>query len=404
MPGNPASQRSLQLNVADLKVGMTVCDLDRPWLETPFALQGFTIFSAADIAEIARYCQYVWVDADDHGRPRIADIPAQPLAFPGSTPATGPGLGEVFNAHNRARQLTRSFLDDVRLGRAIAMKEVKATVSELVANVLRDPEATAWVARIRDHDQYTSEHSLNVGLLAILFGRHLGASEEDMHRLGVAGILHDVGKMRTPLEILNKEGMLERDELRIMQQHATHGRDILIAHRSVAPGAVDVAFTHHEVLDGSGYPRGLKAGAIPELTRMITLCDIYDAMTTDRVYKRGIASLTAMQMLYKLRGSKLDPRLTEAFIRCIGIYPPGTLVELASGEVGIVLSRNSRHPHLPRVLVVRDATKQPTSERVVDLEKLASADPTRQLVKSPLPNGSHGIRLEQYIERGLALR
>ncbi len=396
--------RSLQLAVADLKVGMTVCDLDRPWLETPFALQGFTLHSAADIAEIARYCQFVWVDADDHGRPHLAQIQAQPLAaFPGATPMTGKSLGEAYASHGRARELTRSFLDDVRLGRAIDMKTVKATVSELVANVLHDPEALAWVARIRDRDQYTSEHCLNVGLLAIMFGRYRGASEEDLHRIGVAGILHDVGKMRTPLEILNKEGRLEGEELQIMQRHAAHGRDILIAHRNVAPGAVDVAFSHHEALDGSGYPRGLKANGISELARIVTLCDVYDAMTSDRIYKRGVASLSAMQVLYKLRGSKFDERLTEQFIQCIGIYPPGTLVALTSGEVGIVLGGNRRHRHLPRVLVVRDADGKPIPERVVDLEKLVGADPTLQPIRTPLPNGSHGIRLESYIEKGLAL-
>lgn len=402
MSGTAAPPRTLQISIADLKVGMTVCDLDRPWLETPFAVQGFTIYSAADIAEIARYCRQVWVDADDQGRPRIERLPGQPLALPGTAPNTGPGLGAAHAAQIRTRQLTRSFLDDVRLGRAIDMKAVKATVSEMVANVLHDPEATIWVARIRDYDQYTSEHCVNVGLLAILFGRHRGASEEDLHRLGVAGILHDVGKMQTPLEILNKEGRLDDDELSVMQKHAVQGRDILIAHRSVAPGAVDVAFSHHEALDGSGYPRGLKANGISELTRIVTLCDVYDAMTSDRVYKRGVASLASMQLLYRMRGSKFDTRLTELFIQCIGVYPPGTLVELASGEIGIVLSRG-KHRHLPRVLVVRDADKQPAPERVVNLEKLAGADPERQLIHAPLPNGSHGIRLEHYIEKGLAL-
>ena len=136
-------------------------------------------------------------------------------------------------------------MDDVRLGRGINIREVKATVSECVKSILRNPDAMMWMSRIRQKDQYTSEHSLNVGLLAITFGRHLGASEEDLNHLGIAGMLHDVGKMRTPIEILNKEGHLSDKEFDIMKSHAQHGRDILMSHKTVHHNAVDVAYGHH---------------------------------------------------------------------------------------------------------------------------------------------------------------
>ena len=162
-------------------------------------------------------------------------------------------------------------MDDVRLGRGIDIKEVKATVSECVRSVLRNPDAMLWMSKLRSKDEYTSEHSFNVGLLAIAFGRHLGASEEDLNKLGIAGMLHDVGKMQTPSDILLKDGKLSDEEFDLMKMHAQQGRDILLSHRNVYHGAIDVAYGHHENLDGSGYPRGIKSGGITDFTRIVAL-------------------------------------------------------------------------------------------------------------------------------------
>lgn len=216
-------------------------------------------------------------------------------------------------------------------------------------------------------------------------------------------MLHDVGKMRTPLEILNKEGMLDDKEFQIIRAHAQQGRDILISHRNVYLGAVDVAHTHHEALDGSGYPRGLQSGSISELTRIVTLCDVYDAITSDRCYKHGKSSLEALHIIYRQRGVKFDKELAEQFIQCIGLYPAGCIVELRTGEVGIVISSQQKYRHLPKVLVLRDGEKNIVESRVVDLEIEAGADNKQELVKTTLPNGSYGIRIEEFIRQGLKL-
>lgn len=387
---------------------MYVRELDRPWLETPFILQGFPIRNVGDIEEIAKHCQWVVVEVgEETWQPAQERVLQTEQIARAQTSAPSTTRKEEWrnaqSAHQHARALTRTFMDDVRLGRGIDIKEVKSTVSECVRSVLRNPDAMMWMSRLRSKDEYTSEHSLNVGLLAIAFGRHLGASEEDLNKLGIAGMLHDVGKMQTPNEILLKEGNLSEDEFSLMRMHAQQGRDILLAHRNVYHGAIDVAYGHHENVDGSGYPRGIKSSGITDFTRVVALCDVYDAITSDRPYKKGASSLNALKIIQDQVGKKFDARLAQEFIECIGLYPPGSVVELHSGEVGIVISTNYRHRHLPKVMIIRDAHKQPCQERVLNLEKVAAAGSADQLIKNVLPNGTHGIRVEAFVDKGLTL-
>jgi len=394
--------------VTGLKIGMYVSELDRPWLDTPFILQGFKITSHDEIKTISEHCEFVYIDGSID-----AWLGAEERG-PGSKTSTSSksysnslsNKQEVHRAtaiHQNARQLTRTFMDDVHLGQAINIQEVKKSVSECVSSIIRNPDAMMWMSKIRKKDEYTSEHSLNVGLLAISFGRHLGISEDDLNKLGFAGMLHDVGKMRTPNEVLNKEGQLTPEEYAQMQGHAQHGRDILMSHKNVYHGTVDVAYGHHEALDGSGYPRKIKASGITEFTRIVTLCDVYDAITSDRIYQKGRSSLEALKILYQNKGTKYDEKLVTEFISCIGLYPPGSIVEINSGHAGIVISTNYRNRHLPKILILRDANKIPQSEKVFDLENLSKSENTGHLIKTVIPNGSHGIRIEKYIEKGLMI-
>jgi len=216
-------------------------------------------------------------------------------------------------------------------------------------------------------------------------------------------MLHDVGKMRTPIEVLNKEGDLSRDESNIMQYHAQHGRDILMAHKNVYHGAVDVAYSHHEALDGTGYPRKIKASGITEFTRIITLCDVYDAITSERVYKKGRSSLDALKVLYQNKGTKFDENLVDQYISNIGLYPPGSIVELRHGQVGIVVNTNYRHRHLPKILLVRNEEKGSMPETVLNLELSAKNNEATHMIRTVVPNGAHGIRIENYIKNGLTI-
>lgn len=391
--------------VNELKVGMFVSELDRPWEETTFLLQGFTIGNADDIAEIAKQCEFVyvenmaeiWASVSDDSRARSTTSNAK-IVVP-----TKKEYRRAESAYNNTRAITKSFMDEVAFGRGIDVKEVQKTVSDCVQSVVRNPDTMMWMAKMRKEDAYTTEHCMNVGLLAIVFGRHLGLSETDLQHLGFAGIVHDVGKMRTPQDILNKPGDLTPQEYATMKAHTTHGRDILLSHKAVMPHAVDIAYGHHESMDGTGYPRGVKASGITPFTRIITLCDIYDAITSDRVYKKGRPSNDALNILYRGRGTKYDVKLTEAFIRCVGLYPLGSVVELRSGHVGVVISVNREHRRLPKVLIVRGANGEPSKQTIMDLVKEAKKGAKANIIQGLLPNGAYGVRIEKLIEDGLIL-
>ena len=393
-----AAAKQARIPVQGLKVGMRVVELDRPWTETPFVFQGFRLENVQQIAEVAQYCREVvvefdedqWIPPTEHA---VLGTPVRRRHLAAANAPTIRAYESAARLQDDARALTRSIMDDVRLGRVINVKEVRSTVSAAVKNVLDS-----------HRDAYTSEHCVNVGLLAINFGRHLGHSEEDLNAIGIAAMLHDVGKTLTPLDVLNKEGALTQEEFEIMKAHATEGRNILMAHRNLSYGSVDVAYGHHEALDGTGYPRKLKASGIPEMTRIVTLCDVYDAVTSDRCYRKGQPSLRGLDVLQRGRGSKYDERLVDEYVRCIGLYPTGSVVELANGAHGIVLSTNYRNRHLPRVLLVRDEHHQPCAERVLDLQKLSGqSGMAGWLIRAVVPNGAHGIRVEEYVRRGVQI-
>ena len=289
-------QGRTRIPVAALKVGMYLVELDRPWEDTPFLFQGFEITNVAQIEEVAEHAQEVVVEyRTDRWVPKVErQLPGKKKKSKRmkKTGVAAKPTSQILELQTEAKSLTRSLMDDVRLGRVIDIKAVKTTVSNCVKSMLADPDAMQWLARIRNRDEYTSEHCVNVGLHAINFGRHLGLSEDDLNKLGVAGMLHDGGKMRTPKEVLNKEGALTQQGFEVMRNHTVEGRDILMSATGLFPGTIDVAYDHHEALDGTGYPRKIKASGIGEFTRMVTLCDVYDAVTSDRCYKKG-ADLTA---------------------------------------------------------------------------------------------------------------
>ena len=217
-------------------------------------------------------------------------------------------------------------------------------------------------------------------------------------------MLHDVGKIKVPSEILNKPGALTPDELVIMKAHADHGRRLLLSHQQVTAATVDVAYAHHERMDGNGYPRGLDASRIPYSAKIIAVVDAYDAINSDRIYSKGKSSLESLRILFDAAGSQFDEDIVGTFIRLIGIYPPGEIVELSSGEVGIIIGCPPDNKLKPRVLVVLDASKQACRERVVDMARSPKDYEGRDLrVRAVECSGTYGIDIEHYRRKGLII-
>ncbi len=422
-----ARENLVKTPVGQLQLGMFVAELDRPWLGTPFLLQGFEIRSKSQIRTISNYCQHVYVLKAGVPRkrfdvlvPKIEPPPKQntgsllPRSRLGQQPYVKRTVVrsrppyEIQNPvrleHEVARKVldagrvnVKSLLHSASMGQMLDTQVAEATVDACVRSILRNPEAMLWMSRIKNRNEYTAEHCLNVCVLAIAFGRHLHMAEEELRLLGLCGLLHDVGKMHIPTEILDKPGRLTEDEFEVMKQHTLIGHELLKRQEDGLDHLVlDVALNHHERPDGTGYPRALGQREIAEFSRIISVVDTYDAITSNRCYAPEQPSADAQKIIFENRGTQLDEEVALQFIKAIGPYPPGTLVELRNGMVGIVLAGKLKFRHLPTVLLLRDANKQPMEERTVELDLTDTGALSKEfLIKRTWPDGTLGISLRE---------
>lgn len=399
--------------VEQLTKGMYVSELDRPWLDTPFLFQGFFIRSDDELAQLRANCEFVYIDTL-----KGADLPADRVAPAGPAPAvppstTAPGerryprqvsLEQEMKAAREVRTRARKFIDavfeDVRQGRRPDLREVKEVISGLVDSIVRNPDAQMCLTLLKKRDEYTAQHSVNVCVLTLAFGRHLGLPPGELNLLGMGALLHDIGKLRTPLEILNKPARLTPEEFARMKEHPGHGREILEGIPGIPPQVIDIAFGHHERLQGHGYPRGLAGDDISTWSRIVAIVDVYDAITSDRPYHDGLSATEALTKMYGWRERDFDPALMEQFIQCIGIYPIGTLVELTSGEVGVVITVNPQLRLRPKVMLALNEKGEPYyPARIVDLALFVDREEGPYAISRVLEPGSHGIDAAEQIRQ-----
>lgn len=402
----------VKMHVGELRVGMFVSKLDKDWLDTPFIMQGFLLEEQEDVEIVSEYCEHVWVDTDFsdklsvHNSGGIATQarPSEDVFQP--TTSVQDEHRKTYRTFRKARSLTKTLLDDIRLGGAIDGNTARDMVKDCVQSVIRHPDALLWMSKIREEREYTAEHCLNVCILSIAFGRQLGMDEVELHNVGMCGLLHDVGKMRVPIDIVDKPASLTPKEMRLMKAHTVHGRNLLLSGSNIFNGAIDVAYSHHERIDGEGYPRKLPGHGISRFSRIVSLVDAYDAMTADRCYARAKTSTEALKIIYSERGKQFDETLALKFIETIGLYPAGSIVELYSGEVGIVVESNPRLRHLPKVILLMDSSKVLQGKEVIkDLAGIETGElPRRFLIKQVWRDGSFGIRLTEYQNKGLVLK
>lgn len=405
-------------NIGDLRPGMYVTELDRPWLETPFVFQGFFIHDQSEIDELARHCQYVYVDPDI----REDQSPGAGQGAPGPAPSSAASQRQrvelpverreyhiqtpfeqefkrAWDISERARELVYNMYSDVRSGESFTGQEARKVVHEMVASVVRNPDAQLWMAQLGKRHEESAEHSLAVCILSLVFARHLGLEQSAMAELGLGALLHDVGKTRVDDEVMKKVGHFTDEDRREMQRHAVYGHEILSKIPDLPPMVAQIAWCHHEKPDGTGYPRGLKRHETPLFARIVELVDSYEAMTGNRSWRKQMSPYQALSQMYNWRGERYDNELVEQFIQCLGIYPVGSLVELVTGEVAIVMASARSRRLLPKVLLVLDRNKKPFPRpKVLDMKVHFSKtrDPNMKL-KTVLPPGAHDIRLRDYI-------
>ncbi len=391
---------------------MFISDLDRDWGETNFLLQGFTLEDDGDLASVKEQCDFVYVDFPNeelYKRFRARSTASPTLKQKYQEELDSRSLQEEIvpaaKTFKKSKNLVKGILDRVMLGEDFEIAAVKKHVKDCVQSIIRNESAMLMMTLIKNKDEYTAEHCLNVGILSIAFARYMGFSQSELEDIGVAGMLHDIGKVKVPSEILNKPGRLTDEEMAIMRSHAQKGHEILISKKDVLPSTVDVAYTHHERLSGEGYPRGLKAHQISTFSKLVSIVDTFDAITSDRCYDQSRAVMDAYKILMQGRDTHYDSKMVTKFIEWRGIYPPGSIVEMENGEVGIVTATNPRYKLRPKVLLILDELKKRRlRERLIDLSKLdldATAH-TYRIVKA-VPNRAFGIDLQEFVDKGLQI-
>jgi putative nucleotidyltransferase with HDIG domain len=414
-----------KIRVEDLEVGMFVEDFNVPWMDHPFLVNRKTIRSLKEIQLLVdRQIREVYIDTS-RGRDSAKAVSAEedraelreemtrevlkPARAADPPPAADPSpfeeeMDTARGICGRAKVAVKEMLEDVRMGRSIDGERTARLVDEMVESIFRNKHALVSLSRLKSFDDYTFHHSVNVAVLSLALGRHLGILKGELRRLGIGAILHDVGKMMIPEEILNKPGRLTSSEFAVIQTHTLHGARILMESRDVPDDCAAVAMNHHERFDGRGYPRAVQGLAIGKFGLIAAIADVYDAITSDRVYHKGIPGHQALQKIYEWARTDFYPIYAEKFIQCIGVYPVGSLVGLDTGETGVVCRPNYDQLLRPRVRLVRRATGEPMSPAVeVDLAEPQGAGykAFARSIRSVLDPAAFGVDVEAVLQGGL---
>ena len=502
-----------KIYTAELKLGMFVADLDRPWVDTPFLLQGFLITDQSQIVELRKHCEFVIVDRARSTGKEFAPAPAinvqstarapmqravataasgggangavepPPAQAEGSTvsgarrpmrleemsatakvqpidvdaPAIDPDdtlLGKFIGLFGykarspkggpvreppretkeeyaarvallppdippqtyrdavsveqevpraravvaQAAELLEKLVADIQKGSRFEVERVEEIVKDMVESIVRNPDALMWLARLREQDSRTYGHGLQVSVYLTSFGRHLGFPKQQLEMLAQVGLLLDIGKIRLPRELLEKQGKLTDEEFEIAKTHVDHGLEILSQTPNFDAQILEAIEQHHERLNGTGYPKGLEGDEISIYGRMAGIADCFSALIKKRPYAEAISSYEALRSLTSWGGELFQEALVQQFVSSVGVFPVGSLIELSTGEVSIVVAHTTVRRLKPRVLVVTGPAKTPAAHpTMVDLlydPRLGGEEPA--YIKRGLPAGAYGLDLRDF--------
>lgn len=367
--------------IKDLKVGMFVVDTGLSWLEHPYLYSTpGEIASQAKIKNIqAEGFSDAFIDtergswkdpqahAESHDSVHIAkELDETPFGPPGAKDRHSRHLiayekefAEAQRIYTDSIKFAKSFMDSVRKGTPADFDKAEGFVEEVIDSVTRNADVMVSLSKLRTFDEYTYTHCINVSVLAVTFGRCVGLHGDELKALGVSGLYHDVGKALVPSEILNKPGKLTPEEFEVMKTHPYRGFATLKAMKGMGIPILRGVVEHHEKFNGQGYPLKLAAEDIHLYGRQLGIVDVYDALTSERVYKSAMPPYKAMSIIFGLRGVDFFPDLTDQFIKCLGIWPVGGVVRLADGRAGVVSESNPEEPLYPSVRIIRDENKRP---------------------------------------------
>jgi len=414
---NPAqSKKILEIPVDLLRKGLYISRLDRDWIDSPFLFQGFEVESDEELQQLKDLCKRVHVevtdDEADELQERMKLKPAAQKAPPGPSsldeiaqninarlhlvPAKDPvplktELLSAKGAYGQARETVAKIFDRLKRGGGLDVQLMEGAVDSMVDSIFRNREAMGWLARMKVKDDYLYSHSLAASVWALAFGRHLGLDKTTLRSIGMGAMLLDIGKTKLPTKLLQKPRTPDASEWQQLLRHVEMGMEILEEDPRADACMKTMVRTHHERTDGSGYPNKLSGDSIPLAGRIAAIVDCYDAMTSERCYAKGKSTYDAVRELKKLGKTWFQPELIELFIQAVGVFPTGTLVELNSGEVGIVIAQNRFRRLRPEVMLILDAEKQVREQfPAIDL----------QLFTKDNENGNPALWITQGLEPG----
>lgn len=353
-----------KVSVDELEIGMYVAELDKPWEQSPFLFQGFVIETSDDLAQLREECHHVFVDVAPPKEARARNPVRQPMASSAITTITSRATPDAVTFKNEVREVAKTqqaastsitrVMDDFRMGKSLDTQGTKSAVTQMVGVISHNPNSMLWLTNLREKHQRTASHCLNTAILAIAFGKHIGLSEADLTTLGQGAMLHDIGLARVPSAILDKPDKLTEEEMQAVRKHSVDGEAVLKITRQLPEKVLEIVRLHHEHLDGSGYPDGIKGDNIPLAALITGLVDAYDSLTTDNPYRPAVSPAEALRILRLEGAHKYGRELVQEFIRCLGIYPVGSLVRCNNGALAVIMSSNAESRLKPLIMVVRD--------------------------------------------------
>lgn len=411
-------KNEVKTSIKGLQIGMFISRLYRPWIETPYLIEGFLIKSEEDILEIAKYCSYVFVDLDQGLSPKTRywavgnesemvledentsifqqdskhDYEQYRQCVYGITTELEEELKQAQLIYENVSANIQQVFDDLKNEKQLDLVTLKLSIKSTVNSILRNPTAMSLLVQLKKSDNYSYSHALGTSIWCAQFGRHLGLKKADINILALGGMLLDVGKLKLPKTLVSSSEKYSIKDMESTKHHVALGIRLLKQSKGLERVLLEMVATHHERSDGSGYQLGIHNDKIPLFGRIAGIVDSYDAMTSKRNFTdKTFTPHEAMNELYNMRGKQFQTELVEQFIQTVGLYPTGSLVELNTGEVAVVTKINDLKRLYPMIMLILDANKKPYDEfSQVDLSRVSGIK-----VEAGLESGAYGIKMDQ---------